>query len=48
MRIGFRIITAQGKIYPARGVVQQADGTVILTSRNSDSHQRTLNHSPNC
>ncbi|MDJ0595295.1 MAG: hypothetical protein QNJ72_35835 [Pleurocapsa sp. MO_226.B13] len=42
------ILTAQGAIYPARGVVRQADGTIILTAHNLDRNQRAPVYSPNC
>ena len=42
------ILTAQGAVYPARGVVRQADGTLILTAYDNNYHQRTPSHSPNC
>ena len=41
------ILTAQGAVYPARGVVHQADGTIVLTAHNNHD-QRVSSHSPNC
>ena len=42
------ILTAQGAVYPARGVVRQADGTIILTAHNTNYDRRVSSHSPNC
>jgi filamentous hemagglutinin family protein len=42
------ILTAQGLIYPAQGIVRQADGTVILTAHRINPNQRIPSHSRNC
>jgi hypothetical protein len=42
------LMTSQGAIYPARGIVKNPDGTVILTAYPTAHTQRTLNNSPNC
>ncbi len=42
------ILTSQGAIYPARGIVKNPDGTVILTAYPTDNAQRSLNQSSNC
>lgn len=42
------ILTSQGAIYPARGMVKNPDGTVILTAYPTKDTQRTLNNSSNC
>ncbi|WP_041619261.1 hypothetical protein [Stanieria cyanosphaera] len=42
------ILTSQGAIYPARGIVKNPDGTVILTAYPTDNTQRIGNQSPNC
>jgi filamentous hemagglutinin family protein len=42
------ILTAQGTIYPAQGIVRQADGTVILTAHKTNHNQRISSHSRNC
>ncbi len=41
--------TSQGDIYPARGIIFNQDGTIILTAYNTNkSSQRLPNNSPNC
>ncbi|AFZ35656.1 filamentous hemagglutinin family outer membrane protein [Stanieria cyanosphaera PCC 7437] len=42
------IMTSQGAIYPARGIVKNPDGTVILTRYPTDNTQRVPNNSSNC
>jgi filamentous hemagglutinin family protein len=42
------IMTSQGAIYPARGIVKNPDGTVLLTAYPTNNTQRVPNNSPNC
>ncbi len=42
------IMTSQGAIYPARGMVKNSDGTVFLTVYPTNNTRRVLNNSPNC
>ena len=42
------IVTAKGLIYPARGIILQENGDIILTAYPTDNVQRTPQHSPNC
>jgi large exoprotein involved in heme utilization and adhesion len=42
------IMTSQGAIYPARGIVKNPDGTVILTRYPTEDTQRVPNNAPNC
>jgi hypothetical protein len=42
------IMTDRGAIYPARGIVKNPDGTVILTRYPTDNTQRVPNNSSNC
>ena len=42
------LITAQGEIYPARGIIFQENGDIILTAYPTDNVQRTPHSSPNC
>ena len=42
------LITAQGEIYPARGIIFQENGDIILTAYPTDNVQRTPHSSPHC
>ena len=42
------IITAQGPIYPARGIIFKENGDIILTAYPTDNVQRLPQNSPNC
>ena len=42
------IVTAQGPIYPARGIIFKENGDIILTAYPTDNVQRTPQNSPNC
>ena len=42
------IITAQGEIYPARGMILKENGDVILTAYPTSNVQRTPHNSRNC
>ncbi len=42
------LVTAQGKIYPARGIVFLENGDIILTPYPTNNLQRTPYSSPNC
>ena len=42
------IVTAQGLIYPARGIIFKENGDIILTAYPTDNVQRIPHNSPNC
>lgn len=42
------LITAQGEIYPARGIIFQGNGDIILTAYPTNNSQRNPPSSPNC
>ena len=42
------LVTAQGKIYPARGIVFLENGDIVLTAYPTNNVQRTLHTSSSC
>ncbi len=42
------VTTAKGKIYPARGVIIQENGSIILTTHPTDNVQRIPHNASNC
>ena len=42
------LVTAQGEIYPARGIVFLENGDIILTAYPTENIQRLPHNSPNC